>query len=107
MQVDVPNPAGCCETITIAGIQPEVKFYGHLMGDYTLYHGLPYITYEKVGKDVDGKYPVYQRILPNGAPAYVYYYVNEEPNFKEKKCPKTGCWVLSKERHIYSSNIKL
>ena len=68
---------------------------------------MPYIKYEKKG-NLTGRYPVYHRLTEEGKRVFLYYYINEIPEYPEKECKDRGCWVISKStlREIERPSLK-
>ena len=57
--------------------------------------------------ELNGDFPLYEHVFSNFTPtefktippkAYLYYYINEVPNYPEVTCKKKGCWIISKSK---------
>ena len=94
----------CCNQLVINGTLNMDPWYQNMMGIFTLFEELPWVSYEKRG-DISGKYPVYVHYFedfvshPQRRPpprAFLYFYVNEMENYPEKECVERGCWIISR-----------
>ena len=98
----------CCNQLVINGTLNMDPWYQNMMGIFTLFEELPWVSYEKRG-DISGKYPVYVHYFedfvshPQRRPpprAFLYFYVNEMENYPEKECVERGCWIISRNSLI-------
>ena len=94
----------CCNQLVINGTLNMDPWYQNMMGIFTLFEELPWVSYEKRG-DISGKFPVYVHYFedfvshPQRRPpprAFLYFYVNEMENYPEMECVERGCWIISR-----------
>ena len=88
----------------------EVLYLNDLFFSCKLYQELPWVEYKNKG-DVSGRYPVYYHNLtipnverPVPPRAFLYFYINEIPEYPEKECRDRGCWIISKKILIKTSS---
>lgn len=97
------NPSKCCTKLRITGTTNMDSWYQDMMGEFQIYKPMSYMEYLKQG-NLTGKYPVYlhkfdpwvprkERIYPPRV--FLYFYLNENPQYPEVECKERGCWIIS------------
>ena len=93
----------CCQQLVINGTLNSDPWYQNMMGIFTLFEELPWISYEKQG-DISGKYPVYVHYFEDFVShperrspprVFLYFYLNEIEGYPEAECVERGCWIIS------------
>ena len=104
--VEPINYKQCCKRLKVSGIRHNMSHYEKLMGEYSIWPKLPWIEYDsrKYGKELGKRYPVYNHTFPFTPTPYktipprsfLYYYINDIPEYPERQCKERGCWMIGK-----------